>query len=34
MNGKALVAIPMTFENMKFLSIVEKIKNLVEAMNI
>jgi Chromo (CHRromatin Organisation MOdifier) domain len=28
-NGKALVAIPMTFENMKFLSIVEKIKNLV-----
>jgi hypothetical protein len=29
MNGKALVAIPMTFENTKFPSVAEKIKNLV-----
>jgi hypothetical protein len=29
MNGKAPVAIPMTFENTKFPSVAEKIKNLV-----
>jgi hypothetical protein len=29
MNGKALVAIPMTFENTKFPLVAEKIKNLV-----
>jgi hypothetical protein len=29
MNGKALVAIPTTFENTKFPSVAEKIKNLV-----
>jgi Chromo (CHRromatin Organisation MOdifier) domain/Integrase core domain len=29
MNGKALVAIPMTFKNTKFPSVAEKIKNLV-----
>jgi hypothetical protein len=29
MNGEAPVAIPMTFENTKFPSVAEKIKNLV-----
>jgi hypothetical protein len=29
MNGKAPVAIPTTFENAKFPSVAEKIKNLV-----
>jgi hypothetical protein len=29
MNGKASVAIPMTFKNTKFPSVAEKIKNLV-----
>jgi hypothetical protein len=29
MNGKASLAIPMTFENTKFSSVAEKIKNLV-----
>jgi hypothetical protein len=29
MNGKAPVAIPMTFENTKFPSVAEKIKNMV-----
>jgi hypothetical protein len=29
MNGEASVAIPTTFENIKFPSVVEKIKNLV-----
>jgi hypothetical protein len=29
MNGKAPIAIPMTFENTKFSSVTEKIKNLV-----